>query len=58
MNYHNSQLDEVDEEQENVAAKGPDDNEGDEFEQANGVIELTEEQLVELLQNADKLSPE
>jgi restriction endonuclease Mrr len=27
-------------------------------EQADGVVELTEEQLVELLQNADKLSPE
>ena len=63
--YQNSnQLDEVDEEQdgeENDHVKVLDQDQMDDFQQSEnleGEVELTEEQLVELLQNADKLSPE
>lgn len=54
--YQNQEVEEADEEEEtdNKAMEA----EPSEQEPAEGIVELTEEQLVELLQNADKLSPE
>lgn len=59
MMYQNQQIgEEEDEGEEDADNQHIDAEPSEQQEQAEDVIELSEEQLVELLQNADKLTPE